>query len=725
MHGALGLLSVAVALLLTTSLTAFETPPRSVESLIKVTAAPVGARLTLGARVLAIFRTANAGLTAVERADLAAKRLELLVAAGLRPHEVRIEPRGDQWALLARGTLVMLATEAEAAERREVPESTARRWLENLRAALAHVRSRGLADGPAPARRDAAAIRTPRPAVRPPGTEPGRATPGTQAPIVEARSIPLDAGSSRPETGSVRPETATLKPQGRNPGAPGVRSSPGDPETEPAKPENEPAKRAPRSVRLATAAVAAAPPSEASPLKTGIRSLVVPYGETRTVSVEGGDGPLQVRIEGDSVAAAEVGPGRTAITVRGLNPGRAVVRVGQGEAETAFAVWVKKYAGSFPPAAAAQVTGDLAPGSLVRRVAIERVLDETRREPGASLELLGEPEGVKALGRGAKTTVQVPVSIAGEGMLEQRATVRVEVQNIALPSEETRVLLYSNNPESVREMGTLFEGLVPQDGPARLLFHHQNRLGRMMTFQIFVVNPRDSPADVQLVGGEAGPFIDPVQAGHRAGQRYLSAIQQDLGLVARIPGRSARVLVNVRVGRDQTISGIYTLRILGGGPLVTQVVASEGPASPTLPPNLVERARLEPHTYPTPQKSQSYEYRVGQRWAFIHVGRVPIQSGGKTRRLDGNYGVLYRVTVELHNPTDTAQTVRLLMSPDAGLARGVFIIDGQLIEAPQISPPIEAELWKKKLEPGERRRLTIEAMPVGGSNYPISLVVRS
>ncbi|MGV3719393.1 MAG: hypothetical protein ACO1SX_00670, partial [Actinomycetota bacterium] len=103
----------------------------------------------------------------------------------------------------------------------------------------------------------------------------------------------------------------------------------------------------------------------------------------------------------------------------------------------------------------------------------------------------------------------------------------------------------------------------------------------------------------------------------------------------------------------------------------------------------------------------------------------PISGTRPNRKLFGNYGVLYNITVSLSNPTDEAKTVRLMMSPEADWARGAFFIEGQLVEAPQVAPPAEATLWSAKLAPRERRTLRIQGIPVGGSAYPVSLVVRS
>jgi hypothetical protein len=54
----------------------------------------------------------------------------------------------------------------------------------------------------------------------------------------------------------------------------------------------------------------------------------------------------------------------------------------------------------------------------------------------------------------------------------------------------------------------------------------------------------------------------------------------------------------------------------------------------------------------------------------------------------------------------------------------VFIIDGAVVEAEAVSPPVEAALATFRLQPGERRAVRVETIPVGGSSYPARVIVR-
>jgi hypothetical protein len=453
-------------------------------------------------------------------------------------------------------------------------------------------------------------------------------------------------------------------------------------------------------------------------------SLAVPVGETRSVGLRGtARGEISARTDEPQIATARANGGT--VQVRGVNPGRTVIRVGRGDRETAFTVWVKKLAGRMGPVEAPGVTGMTSPATLVRKAALEAAVAAVQREPGASVQLSGPVEGARALSQGESTQVTVPLSITGPALFPVKAVARVQVNNVRLEEERATTLLYSNDPESVKEHGILYQGIVRDDGPGRLLYHHQNRTGQPFMFQLDLLNPNAEPVDVQIIEGEAGPFVDPIQVGHRAAQRYLAAAMQDLGYIARIPAGGSRTIHAVSVPDEDTVSGLYGLRIVAGNSLVAQVSAVGARYTPTIRTGLVDAARSEPHTYSVTQKDEKYIYKCGEQWTFMPLGRKAILSDGKQRTLFGNYGVIYNLSVEISNPTDTMRTVSVVLSPDAGWARGVFVIEGKLVESPQIAPPSEAVLYTVQLAPQETRKLSIQGIPVGGSNYPVSLVVRS
>ena len=85
----------------------------------------------------------------------------------------------------------------------------------------------------------------------------------------------------------------------------------------------------------------------------------------------------------------------------------------------------------------------------------------------------------------------------------------------------------------------------------------------------------------------------------------------------------------------------------------------------------------------------------------------------------------YDINVRVENPTTETKKIRVLFEPSAGLASGVFIIDGIMVSAKYAKPPSEVPLASYNLKPGEIRNVKIMTVPVAGSNYPATLVVRS
>ena len=451
----------------------------------------------------------------------------------------------------------------------------------------------------------------------------------------------------------------------------------------------------------------------------------VPVGEKRLVHIKGtATGAISLKVDGDETVTARLVKG--GIELRGVAPGKVTVHVLREGLDASVVAWCKKKAGSLGETPVAEVTGMLTPAFLVRKAAVAHALEGVRREDGARAELAGPVTGVKALARGTSTVVEFPVLISGEGYLPVRTSARVRIKNRALQPQDPKVLLYSNEPESVKELGSLYYGLVDNTAPVRLFYHHQSKMPQPFTFQVHLVNPSDNPAEVQVIQGDAGPTLDTVEVGHRAGDRYWAAAQSDIGYVVQIPPRSSRLVYATSVPNLGTVSGIYTLRVLNGDPVVAYIAAEDRVKQPEVSAKTIAAAKEEVDVYPAPRVEKRFEYVIGERWAFIPLGKDPlIASNNPQRKLFGNYGVTYDLTIDVKNPTDETRKVRAVMSSEAGLACGMFRVDGKLMNSPQLAPGGEFELWSGKLDAGATRTLRIETVPLGGSAYPVSIVVKA
>ena len=495
--------------------------------------------------------------------------------------------------------------------------------------------------------------------------------------------------------------------------------------------------------------------------------VIVPLGETRRVRIGGaargdifigaasgmdvvaesappptppvGPVPAAPQPADRRVVAAELGGDASELVLRGVNVGRETITLNRGGATVTISIAVQPYAGRFADPSPVTLTGSIASPTLVARLAAASALGAATPLPGANARLGVNSINAPLPPAGESRVLNIPVSITGPEMLTVSRTVPVTVSTRTLRPVETDVLLYSNNPERLTGYGTLFVGRMSQaQGATRVLFHHQSFLPQNILFTVELINDKDAPTEVQVVGGSAGPVRDTVWVGYRATSDFMRDYLADSGAIHTVPPRSRLGLVVTKLAPDLTISGLMQLRVISGdAPLVR--VAADVPGGPTsLPTELLPYPmnfgangvptaafNLSEHVYPSPTKKSVETFTVGGPWLFLPLGRVPITAAAlPERRLDGNYGVIYDYTVNLENPTEKETKVFVSFEPSAGMAGGVFLIDGKSVEIPQTSPPQEPTLATYILPPGSKRAITIKSLPLSGSNYPARIIVR-
>jgi len=223
---------------------------------------------------------------------------------------------------------------------------------------------------------------------------------------------------------------------------------------------------------------------------------------------------------------------------------------------------------------------------------------------------------------------------------------------------------------------------------------------------------------------------DTILVGYKAGALFLQNLHDNVSIIENVPANTRLLLVSDRLAHDETASGLMEIHQLSGEPAVLRVSA--------LPPGVLDIASgatitapqspvtvFSSQAFPVPSKELEASYSVGSRWAFIPIGRYAIGSGKNEDKLLGNYGVNYRLNVTVTNPTDQRQKVGVYFDPAAGIASGVFMINGEMITTKNAKPPREVPLKYWTLAPGERKRLRIHTVPLSGSHYPATIVVRS
>ncbi|MBC8143824.1 MAG: hypothetical protein H7Y38_20525 [Armatimonadetes bacterium] len=494
------------------------------------------------------------------------------------------------------------------------------------------------------------------------------------------------------------------------------------------------------------------------------KTILVPLGESRTVRLSGvATGDLQITSASGTIRVPETNDdtdaatkpaivslsgskANTVWTIRGTSAGRDTLTFERGGASVSVAVRVQPYAGSFAPPKPVVVTGiGGAPVERVARYAAACALASATVTSGAVARVQTDSVSVAMpLAPGAQSAVTVPVTLTGQDMISVRRVVSVPVRNEALPRVPTDALMYSNDPERVTKYGTLFAARVPVSAPnapgaTRVLFHHQSALTANAAFVVELLNDSDAPATVHIVGSGEGPVRDTVWVGYRAASEFVRDYQADTGVIVQLPPKTRLPLLSTNLSPGHTVSGLMQVRPLSGVPPMVRVAAEQpGDAradaeswqtAPLLPaeyaPGTTTLAYPQSdNVYPKPLKQVAAPYEVGGAWAFVSFGHDPLEATQGDKRLLGNYGVFYEVTATAHNGSDKPAKVRAVFVPTAGLAGGVFLVDGKYVEVPQTNLPKEPTLASYMLEPGETRIIRITTLPLSGSNYPARIVIR-
>jgi hypothetical protein len=177
------------------------------------------------------------------------------------------------------------------------------------------------------------------------------------------------------------------------------------------------------------------------------------------------------------------------------------------------------------------------------------------------------------------------------------------------------------------------------------------------------------------------------------------------------------VVIRTDAHRVETAQAIWPLLRPSGVPWQEMGIRPLSSFDRNLPP-------LSTHVYPDPFKNESFDYQVGGNWLFIRIGQKPITNFENVRKLDGNFGVIYRLRATVSNPTSLASEVEVVFEASAGYSGALFILNGNLMRTPLLQPKTESRLARIRLEPGESKTFSIQTVPLSGSSYPASLTIR-
>lgn len=449
--------------------------------------------------------------------------------------------------------------------------------------------------------------------------------------------------------------------------------------------------------------------------------LLVPVGEQRTVSY-GGPGANQLKVSSlaPDVATVKLVPAEHTIAVQGLQKGTTVLSADlPGTRSQLLTLDVKYWAAQAPAAVVAQVSAPPLPDDDNRRLLRNAVLCNAKPMPGATLALT-EPTG-------GPDVFSLGLSATGPDLIPYSQTVKVTLAKTSAPPQPSRELLVSNLPERITAPATLLRESLSGTFPVRLLWHHVNSSPNPVRFVIRVANRSTESASVHLTDSASGPANDEIFVGHSAMVRFLKLWEQGEGYVLEVPPGRMLELYDVRLQPDAIVSGLAHITPLVARDLLVEVVAeSIWPTDayfPPVPDRLLDDPPLTPYRFEA-EKSLSVSHEVGGPWTFYHVGK-DYSENLQGQKLMGDYGVLYRIKASFRNPTAQPARCEIGLRASGGVARATVIINGEMIETGVLQGAREQVIYKVTLQPGEEKQLALRTVPESGSNYPITLMLRS
>ena len=469
------------------------------------------------------------------------------------------------------------------------------------------------------------------------------------------------------------------------------------------------------------------------PLSASSTSVLVPVGETRTVTVQSlFTSPVQVEVSDPALVAAEGKAG--VLLIAGKAVGNAVVTLKCEGCSAPISVSVRKYAAALIPAKRVFVTGWNAPSSLVVIAARDSARQSVMLEPGARIRSMDVAPGTSDLEPTKVAQIPMKIEAVGSDYIPAKLATNVEVENRPLPRVPTSWIMYSNEPERIEKYQILFTGRIESaDHAVRLLYHHQNMTGRRIGFVVDVLNPSASPASLHMIEGVSLPMVDTVTVGYKAGLEFMENHKNYVGRVLDLPPGTRRVLVSQALDSPCTASGILELRQVAGEPLLVRVIAkpeeqrvNEDRPETVIPMGGIDSSKMamSDHVYPGPVVDLEVTYTAGKPWVFLRLGKDGLKHASLDKQLYGNYGVTYDIKATLVNPMPDPLTAELAFEATAGPVSGVFLVDGNLVRVKMLFPPHEICIGKVTVPAGKSKVMSIRTIPLSGSAYPATLIIR-
>lgn len=420
-----------------------------------------------------------------------------------------------------------------------------------------------------------------------------------------------------------------------------------------------------------------------------------------------------------------VGPSPGGITIFGLAHGSTQVRLRAGTATVVLPVAVRPPAARLPQRVEVSVTGNPADPEFIREAIRQAILTSTSLTPGSVISI-GRVSAPPP-GPGARSWVRVPVHVRNPSAAPVSGVVLATVENLPLEPVVPARLLVSNRPETVTANGVLFEESLQAGQAVRLLYHHRNGAATSKVITVTLVNRSGDPASVFLTGATAGPSSDVMYAGHIAAGRFVSRITAQQGYVLEIPRRSAHTFSVVDIPPGTLVTGLLQAQLLRGTELaVTVHIRAPWLLARTVTTEVNQVAVAHPRgVFHTAEVHIARSVSVGERILLTDLGFAATPTDPATGEvLRGDYGILYRLSVELKNPGDRPAIFEIAARAVNGPARGMLFIAGTVADFGFLRAGEERFVAAIELAAGETRLVDMLTMPAAASFYPVRLSVQ-
>ncbi|NPV48871.1 MAG: hypothetical protein HPY69_18170 [Armatimonadetes bacterium] len=449
--------------------------------------------------------------------------------------------------------------------------------------------------------------------------------------------------------------------------------------------------------------------------------LLVPVGEQRPLRYGGTatDGLGFTSLAPEIAVVCDDRAKRVAM-VKALGKGTTVVSAALPGAEPLLVTVEARYRAAYiTERAVAQVTAPPLPPDDLRRVLRNAALNAVQPGPEATIEL-GEP-------RPRGSAYALAVRATGPELLPASGEVIVNLEATRPPNTQTRELLISNQPERITTHGTLLREQLLGTSATRLLWHHVNSCSTALRSVVRVLNRSSEPARLHVIDAITGPASDEIFVGHTAMVRFLQLWGQGEGYYLTVPGECMLDLYDVRLAPGLITSGLMCLTPQEPRDLLLEITAENSwPLSAyfvALPPHLAVEPPLTNYRFEA-EKTVSLTHEAGGPWTFYHIGK-DYSENIRGQKLLGDYGVYYRLATTFRNATTGRVKCEVAVRASGGVARATFLIDGQIVETGLLQGAREQVIHTLWLDPGEQRDLPLRTIPESGSNYPVTLILRS